>query len=117
MIEDLIGKVFCARNETHLEHWRTKSYAVHKALGNFYEDVIELLDDLVEAYQGNFGIIGEVKFPEEKYKDCIKCLTDQVTWIAEHRNHIAQDVNALENIVDEITGLYLKTLYKLENLS
>jgi uncharacterized protein Yka (UPF0111/DUF47 family) len=118
MIEQLIAKVFEARNVTHLEHWRTKSYAVHKALGNFYEDVIDLLDDLVECYQGNFGIIGKVPDVEQSHNgNCIECLNDQVSWIAKHRSQIAQEVDALENIVDEITGLYLKTLYKLENLS
>lgn len=117
MIEELIAKVFCARNETHLAHWRTKSFAQHMALGDFYDGVIDLLDTLVEAYQGNFGIIGKVKYETEEYDDCVKCLTEQVTWIANHRSQIAQEVDALENIVDEITGLYLKTLYKLENLS
>ena len=119
MIEELIAKVFCSRNKTHLAHWKTKSFAKHMALGDFYDEVIDLIDKLVEAYQGNFGIIGKVEY-EEKYTedtDCIKCLTEDVTWIAEHRSHIAQEVDALENIVDEITGLYLKTLYKLENLS
>ena len=118
MIEELIAKVFEARNAAHLEHWRTKSYAKHKALGGFYESAIDLIDELVEAYQGNFGIIGKLPDVGQIHNDdCIKCLSDQVAWIAEHRSHIAQEVDALENIVDEITGLYLKTLYKLENLS
>ena len=118
MIEELIAKIFEARNAAHLEHWRTKNGEVHRALGKFYEKVIDKIDDLVEAYQGNFGIIGKVPDVEQTHnEDCIKCLNDQVAWIAEHRSHIAQEVDALENIVDEITGLYLKTLYKLENLS
>ena len=118
MIEELIAKVFEARNAAHLEHWRTKSYAKHKALGGFYESAIDLIDELVEAYQGNFGIIGKVPDVGQTHnEDCIKCLNDQVAWIAKNRSEIAQEVDALENIVDEITGLYLKTLYKLENLS
>ena len=118
MIEQLVAKVFASRNNAHLQHWRTKSYAVHKALGNFYEDVIDIIDDLVEAYQGNFSLIGEVPDVEQNHnKDPIKMLTADVTWIAQNRSEIAQEVDALENIIDELTGLYLKTLYKLENLS
>ena len=118
MIEELIAKTFEARNAAHLEHWRTKSYAKHTALGSFYEDVVELVDDLVEAYQGNFSIIGKVPTVEQTHnEDCVKCLSDQVAWIAKNRSKIARNVAPLENIVDEITGLYLKTLYKLENLS
>lgn len=118
MIEELIAKVFAARNAAHLEHWRTKSFAAHMALGDFYDSVIDIVDTLVEAYQGNFGIIGKVPDVEQIHNEsCIKCLNDQVAWIAKNRSEIAQEVDSLENIVDELTGLYLKTLYKLENLS
>ena len=43
MIEVLISRVFHSRNLAHWNHWRTKSYAQHKALGHFYDDVIEAL--------------------------------------------------------------------------
>jgi hypothetical protein len=46
MIEDLIERLFHARNAAHIAHWKTKSYAEHKALGHYYEDVIDQLDDL-----------------------------------------------------------------------
>lgn len=117
MIEQLIAKVFMARNNTHIAHWKTKSYAEHVALGDFYDGAIDLLDNLVECYQGNFGIIGDIPKDEMHHDGCTKCLSDQVAWIAKNRSKVARNVAALENIVDEITGLYLKTLYKLENLS
>ena len=44
MIEQLISRVFYARNLAHFEHWRTKSYSQHKALGSFYDDVIDAVD-------------------------------------------------------------------------
>ena len=117
MIEQLIAKVFMARNNTHIAHWKTKSYAEHVALGDFYDGAIDLLDNLVECYQGNFGIIGDIPKDEMHHDGYVECLSDQVAWIAKNRSKIAKNVAALENIVDEITGLYLKTLYKLENLS
>ena len=117
MIEELIAKVFMARNNTHIAHWKTKSYAEHVALGDFYDETIEILDKLVECYQGNFGIFGDISQDELHHDGCIKCLSDQVAWIAKNRSKIAKNVASLENIVDELTGLYLKTLYKLENLS
>ena len=117
-IEELVAKVFASRNTTHLAHWRTKSFAEHIALGDFYEDVIETVDKLVECYQGNFGLIKEVPDVEQAHNgDVVKLLSNDVAWIAKNRSKIARNVAALENIVDELTGLYLKTLYKLENLS
>ena len=116
MIEELIAKVFAAREAAHLEHWRTKSYAQHQALGEFYEGIIGQIDELVECYQGNFGIIGDVK-PVRAEGDVLSMLSRDVGWIGKHREKIAGGVDALENIVDGISALYLRTIYKLENLS
>lgn len=116
MIEELIAKVFAAREAAHLEHWRTKSYAQHQALGEFYDGVIEQIDELVECYQGNFGLIGEVK-PARSEGNILSLLSRDVGWIGKNREKIAGGVDALENIVDGISALYLKTIYKLENLS
>lgn len=113
MIEKLIERVFRARNAAHIAHWKTKSYSEHKALGHYYEDVIEQLDGLIEAYQGTFGIIGTVDGQE---KNAAKMIHDDIIWLNENRSKIAKSVPALENIVDELTGLHMTTLYKLENL-
>jgi hypothetical protein len=113
MIEDLINRLFDARNAAHIAHWKTKSYAEHKALGHYYEDVIEQLDDLIEAYQGTFGIIGDVDGQE---KNISKIINDDIIWLNENRSKVAKGVPALENIIDELTATHMKTLYKLENL-
>ena len=118
MIEELIARVFKTRNQAHLSHWKTKSYAEHKALGSFYEDVIDTLDSLVEACQGSKGIIGHVDVScKDESVDIIKAITDDANWISKNRARISHNVPALENIVDELVGLHLKTLYKLKNLS
>ena len=119
MIVDLFQKIFCTRNCVHLAHWRTKSYAQHKALGAFYDDIIDGIDKLVEAYMGASGkVIDEFDLPATKpVKDILKHLSDEANWINEHREQIASEIPALENIVDEITAIYLKTIYKLKQLS
>ena len=113
MIEKLIEKIFHARNAAHVQHWKTGSYAQHKALGNYYEDVTGLLDEFVEAYQGTFGLISDVKGQES---DVAQLIHDEIIWLNENRNKLAKGVPALENLLDEITALHMKTLYKLENL-
>ena len=75
MIEQLISRVFYARNLAHYEHWRTKSYAQHKALGKFYDEIIEALDALVEAYQGLNGLIGSIPSPTDTKGDSAAPLT------------------------------------------
>ena len=116
MIEELIAKVFAAREAAHLEHWRTKSYAQHQALGEFYDTIIDQIDELVECYQGNFGLIGDVNLvPAEG--NVLSLPSKDVGWIAKNRTKIAGGVDALENIIDTLSATYLRTIYKLENLS
>lgn len=113
MIEELIEKMFHARDASHIEHWKTKSYARHVALNEYYDEVVDNIDKFVEAYQGTFGIIGDVGGEE---KDVAKMINDDIIWLNKNRSEICKGVPALENIIDELTGLHMKTLYKLENL-
>jgi hypothetical protein len=36
--------------------------------------------------------------------------------LIENRSKIAKDIPALENLLDEMAAVYMKTLYKIENL-
>lgn len=113
MVEELINRVFAARDAAHAAHWKTKSYAQHQALGEYYDEVIEALDDYVEAHQGTFGIVGEL---DADVPNIIKTVRDEILWMNENREKIAKGVPALENLLDSLTDLHMKTLYKLENL-
>lgn len=113
MVEELINRLFAARDAAHAAHWKTKSYAQHKALGKYYDEVIEALDDYVEAHQGTFGIVGEL---DADVPNIIKTVRDEILWMNENREKIAKGVPALENLLDSLTDLHMKTLYKLENL-
>lgn len=113
MIEPLIEKIFQLRNMAHIAHWKTKSYSEHKALEEYYEGVIIDLDRLIETYQGAFGLVGKI---EPESKSIKKDIKEQALWLTENRAEIAQSIPAIENILDELTALHMKTLYKLENL-
>jgi hypothetical protein len=116
MIEQLISRVFYARNLAHYEHWRTKSYAQHKALGKFYDGVIDALDALVEVYQGLNGLIGSIPSPTDTKGDSLKILKADAEWIEANHEEICGGNRAVANLIDNVTGIYLSTIYKLENL-
>ena len=102
----------------HFLHLSTKSYSEHKALGGFYEDILDLADKYAEAFQGHYGII-----PLSAYIDDFKVQKDAKTYIkgllqfAKGLRKELPDDPDLQNIHDEIVGLIAATLYKLENLS
>jgi hypothetical protein len=113
MIEELVVRIFKARNQTHVRHWQTNSFSEHKALGKYYEDVIEKLDAIVEAYQGGFGLVENLPDTPDDVKDVIK---DEMIWLTKNREEIAKNIPAIENLLDDLTSLHMTTLYKLENL-
>jgi hypothetical protein len=116
-MEEIIGLLFHARNVAHKEHLKTKSYAAHKALGNFYDEVIDLADDLAEAYQGDEGIMADIPlFATTPLEPIDDFLVKQVNMIEKLR-HSASSRSAVQNIIDSIIALYLSTIYKLRNLS
>jgi len=119
MIEELISRVFYARNVAHFEHWRAKgegSYAKHKALGRFYDDIIDAIDSLVEAYQGAFSLIGNIPAPKMVDGDVLKLLEADADWIEENHESVCKGNRAVANLVDGVTEVYLSTVYKLRNL-
>tara|TARA_R110002126_G_scaffold206998_1_gene354148 strand:- start:262 stop:606 length:345 start_codon:yes stop_codon:yes gene_type:complete len=113
MIEELIVRIFKARNQAHMRHWKTDSYSEHKALGHYYEGIIDKLDQIVETYQGGFGLVE--KLPDE-IEDAKELVKDEMLWLTKNREKIAKEIPALENLLDDLTGLHMRTLYKLENL-
>ena len=117
MIAELITRVFATRNLAHLAHWKTKSYSQHMALGSLYDDIIDGIDGIVEAYQGIFGLVDVPQLPAVKSADIVKHLQEECVWLAKNRSAIAQNVAALENLIDGLTDTYMTTLYKLKNLS
>ncbi len=116
MIEELISRVFYARNLAHFEHWRTKSFSQHSALGAFYDDIIDALDHLVEAHQGLNGIIGTIPAPGSVKSDCLQTLKADAEWIETNHDGICKGNRAIANLLDNVSAVYLTTIYKLENL-
>lgn len=42
-------------NQLKVWHWQTTSYAQHSAFGAKYSSISDLVDSLVEVYQGKYG--------------------------------------------------------------
>lgn len=117
MIPELISRVFLARNKTHLAHLLSKSYSEHMALDEFYNGVIPAMDDLVECYIGAFGDdIKDLPVSKAGSDGMVEFLRDESDWLEVNRNEIANESQAVGNLVDTLNAVYLKAIYKLENL-
>ena len=116
---DFVGILFLARDVAHSVHLNTRSFAKHSALNTFYDEVVDLADKFAEAYQGRHGLIGPIALlSAKKTGNIIEFLQDQADEIEKTRYGVVdRDCTPLQNIIDEIMGLYYSTLYKLKFLS
>ena len=117
----LFSKLFESREMAHIYHLQVNgdmgSHAKHTALGDYYEGVLSFIDDLVETFQGQYGIIEEynvIDTSETKSKDTIEYFNELARFIKEERKCINTEDTHLHNIIDEVVALIYKTLYKLK---
>lgn len=117
LVGELILRCFHARTAAHVLHLKTRSYAAHKALNDFYDEIVDLADSIAEAYQGGYGLID---FPGTRYappQDALEMLSELGDWISKNRHQCWDgDDSYLENMVDEIMALIRSTQYKLKFL-
>ncbi|NBR18588.1 MAG: hypothetical protein EBT81_12225 [Gammaproteobacteria bacterium] len=116
---DFVGHLFLARDVSHSVHLNTRSFAKHKALQEFYEGIVGLADDFAEAYQGRHGLIGPITLQTAKKNgNIIEFIQDSLADVEANRYKVCEEKDtAIQNIIDEIVGLYLKTLYMLKFLA
>ena len=116
---DFVGMMFLARDVAHSAHLNTRSYAKHVALNEFYDGIIDLADKFAEAYQGKYGLIGPITLMSaKKTSNVVEFLECQVDDLMDMRYKVVEkDCTPIQNIIDEIFGLYYTTLYKLKFLA
>lgn len=99
----------------HLQHWMTKSYAQHQALGGLYESLEDFLDTYVETLIGaqdrsvlaginTLAVGGDIASILAKLEGILR---DEVS------RDVGDDETALLNIRDEALGAVQKTRYLL----
>ena len=100
---------------THFFHWSTDSFSKHMALGEYYDEIVELTDSFVESYMGKYGKITQFPSAYHQPKEPVSYLKSLQGFVADARKDLPQDTE-LQNIVDEIADLINTTVYKLVNL-
>ena len=114
----LISYLFHSRTQAHIFHLQTQSYAEHMALNIYYDGIVPLIDGIVEAYQGKYGIVkGYSNFNLMEYNN-----TQQVVAYLEalckavYEVYQSTEDTNIQNLLDGITDLIKSTIYKLQNL-
>lgn len=115
---EMISLLLHSRTQTHTLHLQTDSFSEHTALNGYYDGIVDLVDGLVESFQGKYGIIGGyTSYDIEGYKSTeatIKYLQGLCGKVDGLRD-CCED-SYIQNQIDTVCELINSTLYKLRFL-
>ena len=112
-IGDLILTLLHSSTNTHILHWQTKSYAEHKALGTFYEELPDLVDSLVESIQGRYDTTLEFPATYHTPASTGKQELRELSEYFQEKRKILPQHSEIQNLADEIQQLIDSTLFLL----
>ena len=123
MFEKLISTLLESRTQAHIFHWQTQgpgSYATHIALQGYYDALPDMIDTLVEIYQGKYGIVTGYtpaeSFSEYDKSTVIKYFKALAVFMDRSYNKMPKTDTNLLNQLDTFKDLIDQTIYRLENL-
>jgi hypothetical protein len=122
-MEELASILMHSRTQSHVFHLGVSgpgAFSAHKALNDYYDGVVDVIDGLVESYQGKYGLI-QFKPVAGLDNNCsignIISYFDKLSTIvmALRQAPNLQD-SYIQNQIDEVCELVYSTKYKLVNL-
>lgn len=122
-VTQFFSKLFESREMAHIYHLQVNgeqgSYAKHEALGDYYEDILEIIDDTIEVYQGQYGLIDGydvIDTNNTKSKEALAYFEELAEYVKNARKCISHEDTHLHSLIDDIVCLIYKTVYKLKFL-
>jgi len=99
----------------HVLHLQSRIYAEHKALNTFYKELPDLVDSVIEAWQGRHQEL--VQYPDQmvevsEHKDSLEYLMFLKILVEEDR-YVLGEESEIQNLVDNVAALIDSTIYKL----
>ncbi|MEK9767363.1 MAG: DUF5856 family protein [Betaproteobacteria bacterium] len=118
-MNDIVSVLLESMVQSHVFHLRTRSYAAHIALQEYYTQIQELTDDLAEVMISAEGDLVKycenIKISNEATTDHIKTYFSELIDIAEISYNNMEDV-AVQSVMEDILKLMRLTHYKISFL-
>jgi hypothetical protein len=116
--KNMVSTLLHSQTQVHIFHLQTKSYSEHKALQKYYEGIDELVDGIIESYQGKYDIIKNYdSVKTENYvssEQVINYFKSLDTMIDKARKSVKESF--IQNQIDTVQELIFSTIYKLRFL-
>ena len=112
-------QILHSQKQAHIFHLGTKSFAEHMALNGYYSEIDELIDGIIESYQGKYDLIKNYEsFALDSYSNksqletYFKALSKKVEDV-----HKSVEDTYIQNQLDTVNELINSTLYKIRFLA
>jgi len=122
-MEQLASLLLHSRTQAHSFHLGVKgvgAFSAHSALQLYYLNIAGLVDGLVEAYQGQYGLIKLQPVSgldtNNDIKNVIAYFDKLIAVVAKLRKDEKLQMSWLQNDIDTVVTLLYSTKYKLTNL-
>lgn len=116
--EEYFGTLQQSFVEIWKNHLLTGKYSDHKALNEYYDEIVEAVDGLIEAWMGEHGKLGDlVNTIKTKNDDPVAYLEELKEFVKNGRKEvIPEEETELWSDTDDILNIIDSTLYKLKEL-
>ena len=115
-IAEFVDRFLQLYSQFFLFHWQTAGFAQHLAFESANEDMEELMDAFVEAYQGKYGRVttgGSLPLFDYGAQSEVEFVEGYRDYVAASKDLLGDDDDDLKNIVDEMVARMNKLLYLL----
>lgn len=114
-VTTVAAKLTYFQEQTHLQHWQTKSYATHQALGGLYEYIQTFKDEIIEklmGYTGERPTIFTIPSLNDSSPEAV--VNEIISYASELKNYgEIKGYHDICNLADAFSGMAAKTKYLL----
>lgn len=117
-MKNVLEILLAAQRVAQMWHWKVKSFSLHLALGELYDGLTKMMDELAEMYMGKYGVDDhiELSLPNPfSEQDPIEFIRQLQSVLEQLETTIPQD-GFITNKYQEIQALVSTIKYKMENL-
>lgn len=119
--DELFKKLLEFQAQLRVFHWQTLSFSEHSGAGTTYDSVDDIMDKLVESYQGYMkgerikfgGQINIINYDEINTEEWLSGIIDVIEKLRESAENEFKGSSDLLNIMDELLGSVSKFKYLL----
>lgn len=113
------SELFACADIIKIAHLKAKgpgSFAQHVALGELYDAITDLADEITEMFQGYKGLLN-ISIPATSFQEPVPYLKAKRTVLIDMDKKICDEMPDVGNRIQDLIGHVSRTLYKLENLA